>query len=78
MGRIERVAMTYITTVCEILAHGKLLYSTGTPAWCSVMTYRGARAGQLKREDIYIYIYIYIYILMTDLHCCMAETSTTL
>ena len=25
-----------------------------------------------------IYIYIYIYILMADLHCCVAETNTTL
>ena len=24
------------------------------------------------------YIYIYIYKIMTDLHCCMEETNTTL
>ena len=25
-----------------------------------------------------IYIYIYIYIIMANLHCCTAETNTTL
>ena len=30
------------------------------------------RGGSLKRDGIYVYI------TMTDLHCCMAETHTTM
>ena len=37
-----------------------------------------AQEGGYIDIDIDIYTYIYIYILMTDLHCCMAETNTTL
>ena len=42
------------------------------------MTQRGGRGGKLKREEIYIYIILYIYKIMTDLHCCTAETNTIL
>ena len=44
------------------LASGKLLYNTGSPAWCSVMTQRDGvqgREDRLKREGRYIYIYNY-------------------
>ena len=39
--------------------------------------------GEVEAQEgrdiyIYIYIYIYTYILMADLHCCVAETNTTL
>ena len=49
------------------IADEKLLYSRGSPAWCSVMTWRGETGGggmeAQKGEDVYIlYIYIYIYI----------------
>ena len=40
VGRIERVALIYIYTLLCVkqLASEKLLYSTGSSAWCSVMT----------------------------------------
>ena len=40
-------------------ACGKLLYSTGSSAWCSVVTERGGKEGGLgrrsKRQGIYVY-----------------------
>ena len=37
---------------------------------------RRGEGGSGERGEIYIYIYICIY--MAHLHCCMAETNTTL
>ena len=50
------------------------LYSTGSSAWCSVLTWRG-EVGQVGREvqgggDICIH--------KADSLCCTAETNTTL
>ena len=51
-------------------ASGKLLYSTGSPAWCPDNLGGGVRDGRrLKREGIDIYI------LMADAHYCTAETT---
>ena len=54
-------------------ASGKLPYSTGASAWCSVMTQRAGRGGEGRfkgREYMYTY--------RADALCCMAETNTTL
>jgi len=60
----------------DIKANRKLLYNTGSSAWCSVVTLRGTpgRWGRLKREGRYIYICI----LISDSHCSTAETMKTL
>ena len=50
-----------------------MLYNTGSPAWCSVMTYRsGIEEGREAQElgDICI--------IMVDLYCHRAETNTTI
>ena len=44
----------------KYITRGKLLYSTGSPAWHSVMTWGsrvgdGRRGGRLKRDRMYIY-----------------------
>ena len=55
------------------IASGKLLYSTGNSARCSVMNQRGrigARREAPEGGDMCI--------LIADLHCCIAETNTTL
>ena len=41
----------------KYIASGKLLYNTGSPAWCSVMNERAGmrRGGRLKKEEIYNY-----------------------
>ena len=59
------------TTMCKI-ATGKLLYNTGSLAWCSVMT-QGVRwqGGRLKKEEIYVY-------LTADSSCSTTETNATL
>ena len=55
------------------IAGKKLLYNTGSPAWCSGMTLRG-RMGEgreaQKGDDICV--------IMANFPCCMAETNTTL
>ena len=43
----------------EFLASKKLLYSTGSSAWCSVIIWMdglGALGTRSKREEIYVYI----------------------
>ena len=55
------------------IADEKLLYSRGSPAWCSVMTWKGGlEEGReaLERVDICI--------VMSGLHCCVGETNITL
>ena len=58
--------------------NGKLLYSTGSSALCSVKTKRGgwgvgAVGVRLQREGIYVYTYIYVY--TADSLCCTAEAQ---
>ena len=53
-------------------AGGKLLFNTGNPDWCSVMTWRsGGGEGRVaqKGRDVCV--------LRGDLHCCTEETNTT-
>ena len=40
----------------------------------------GEREGSSRGEDMYVYVcmYVYIHVIMTDSHCCMAETNKTL
>ena len=38
------------------LASGKLLYSTGSSALCSVMTDRGGMGKRCRREGLYVYV----------------------
>ena len=54
------------------IASGKLLYSTGSSVWCSVMTERGGMVGRDVQEGGDICIYV-----ADSLHCT-AETNTTL
>ena len=67
--------------MCKIVS-GRLLNNTGSPAWCSMMTYRGGveggEGGPGTKGDMYVCVCIYIYIIMTDSHCRMAETNTKL
>ena len=70
-------AETHIYTLpcVKQIASGKLLYSTGSSAQCSVMTQRGGEGDGGGREaqeggDICIY--------MADSLHCTAETITTL
>ena len=37
------------------------VYNTGSPAWCSEMTWRGELVGESLSLSLSIYIYIYIY-----------------
>ena len=59
------------TTMGKI-AGEKLLFNTGSPDWCSVMTWRGGvgegRVAQKGRD---------VCVLRGDLHCCTEETNTT-
>ena len=51
--------------MCQIVS-GRLLNNTGSPAWCSMMTYKGGveggEGGPGTKGDIYTYIHTYIYI----------------
>ena len=53
--------------------HPLQLYNTESPAWHSMVTQRGE-----KREGREAHKGGDICIIMTDLHCCGAETNTTL
>ena len=59
MGGIERIALTHICYQIKQTASGKLLYSTGSSAWRSVMM-SGIGGGGVeerpKREGIYVYL----------------------
>ena len=50
--------------MCKIVS-GRLLNNTGSPAWCSMMTYRGGveggEGGPGTKGDMYVCVYIYIY-----------------
>ena len=51
---------TYTLPCVKDIASGKLMYSTGSSAWCSVMTYRGGigvggwEGGSRGRRYMYI------------------------
>jgi len=55
----------YTLSCVKHIASGKLLYNTGSPAWCSVMTWRGGM-GEGKEaqegEDTHTHTHTYIYI----------------
>lgn len=54
--RAERVTDTYSVLVKQT-ANGELLYSTGSPAGCSVTTWMGGRVGErLSREGPHVYL----------------------
>ena len=40
------------------IASGKLLYSTGSSAWCSMITYMGGMGSgrEVQEEGIYVYL----------------------
>ena len=48
----------------------KLLFSTGSPVLCSVVTWVYGMGEAREGHDVCI--------IMADLHYCMAETNTTL
>ena len=48
----------------------KLLFSTGSPVLCSVVTWVDGMGEAREGHDVCI--------IMADLHYCMAETNTTL
>ena len=58
VGQIERVTDIYTLPRVKLMASGKLLFSTGSPAWCSVMTERegtsGGEGSSTERELIYV------------------------
>ena len=62
--------------MCKILyvARGKLLYNSGSPTWCSVITWRGWGWGGEEREAQEEENF---YMIRADSHCYMAETNTT-
>ena len=64
----ESSADIYTRPCVQQIAGGKLLYSTGSSAQCSVMTNRGGREAQ-EEGDICTHI-------ADSLHCT-AETNTT-
>lgn len=56
------------------MATGKMLYNTGSQAWCSVITQLGGMEGEREAQEGGNYIYI----IMADSHCCTTEINTTL
>ena len=56
---MEKVASIYIYSVMCLRWIGgeKLLYSTGSPVWCSVMTWRDAGWEGGSRDRGYMYNY---------------------
>ena len=73
MGPVEKVAsMVYTLSGVGWIAGKKLLCSTGSPVWHSVMTWRdglvGGEGGYRGRGDVCV--------IMNDLCRCMAETNT--
>ena len=63
----------YTLSCVKLIVGEKLLYNTGSPVWCSVMTqavgWEERREAQ-EGEDICI--------ITADLHCYRAETNTIL
>ena len=69
-GTSGKSSINICTLLCvKWIVRKKLLYNTGSPVWCSVMTQRGrmgVKEGGSRRKG-------YIYKNMADLCCCMAE-----
>ena len=63
----------YTPPCAKYIAGEKLLYNTGSPAWCSVMTLRGGIGEGRKTQEGSDKC-----IIMADLLCCTAETNTAL
>lgn len=53
----ESNAGIYALPYVKLIAGGKLLYNTGSPAWHSVMTYRGGMWGRKEGSQRRWYIY---------------------
>ena len=73
----------YTLPCVEWIASGKVLFSTGSSARCSVIDLEGCGrgwngSGAREGGDMYIYIYIYIYICRAVSLCFTAETNTPL
>ena len=72
-GTNGEIASTYILSGVRWIADEKMLCSTGGLVWYSVMTWRaGVGEEREAREGGHVCI------IMAYLHCCMAETKTTL
>ena len=53
------------------IASGTLLYSTGSSAWCFVMTYKGVMGcGREEREREGVYIWLIHFIVQQELTQC--------
>ena len=63
----------YILSCVKLIVGEKLLYNTGSPVWCSVMTQRVGWEEQREAQEGGNTC-----IIMADLHCYIAETNTTL
>ena len=72
VGLIGRVALAYANTMGNIAAR-KLLHSTGSSAWCFVVTYRDGMwwGGRSKAEGVYVYILLIDFFVQQKLtqHC---------
>ena len=67
---------TYTLPGVKQTARGKLLYSTGSSARCSVMTWRGGMEedeGRLKREGLYGYIWLINAVLQQKQHSIIKQ-----
>jgi len=67
------------TDICTVpyvkqVASGNPLYSTGSSALCSVMTWRGGMGWQVGGSSTREYICLHT----ADSLCCTAENNTTL
>ena len=61
----------YTIPCVKQIASGKLLYSPGSSALCDDLEGWGGGVGErYKREGTYVYRWL--------IHCCTAETNTTL
>ena len=72
MNRVSSIDIYTVPWVKQI-ADEKLLYNIGSPAWCSVVTYRGGLEEGREAQELGD-----ICIIMLDLYCHRAETNTTL
>ena len=61
----------YTLPCVKQIASGKLLYSTGSSAWCSEMTKMGGmdggKEGRFKRDRIYVYLWLIHFVVQQKL-----------
>ena len=50
-GQIKTVALTYTLSCIKSIASEKMLYDTGSPARCAVMTSRGGMVGGKETQE---------------------------